>query len=45
MVSWGFSHSIRRDKIGQTLFFIGEIAFFSKIFVFNNLLGPKEMIL
>ena len=35
MVSWGFSHSIMRDKIGQTLFFIGEIAFFFRKFLFS----------
>ena len=33
-------------KIGQYLFFTGELAFFySKFCVFNNVLGPEEMIL
>ena len=36
--------SIIREKIGQMFFYIGKIAFFPKIFVFNNLLGPKEMV-
>ena len=34
-----------RERIGQILFFTGKIAFFSKICVFNKLLGLKEMIL
>ena len=34
-----------REKIGQNVFFTRKIAFSSKIFVFNNLLGPKEMTL
>ena len=36
------SCSIIREKVGQNLFFNGKIAFFSKTFVFNNLLGPKK---
>ena len=30
--------------MGRNLFLTGKIAFFSKIGVFNNLLGPKEII-
>ena len=33
------------NKTGQNLFFNGKFAFFSKICVFNNLSGPKRMIL
>ena len=32
-------------KIWPKLFFTGKIAFFIKTFVFNNVLGPKELIL
>ena len=32
-------------KIGQKISITGNFAFFFKNFVFNNLLGPKEMIL
>ena len=46
IVPWGVSHSITREEIGQNLFFTGKVAFFSsKICVFNNLLGPIELIL
>ena len=37
-----FSCSILREKIGHIIFSTGEFALFSKICVFNNLLGPKK---
>ena len=33
------------ENVGQNLFFTGKIAFFSKICVYNDLLGHEEMIL
>ena len=38
-------NSIIRGKMGHNIFFTGKIAFFSKICVFNNFLGPKKMLL
>ena len=35
-------HSIIRENVGHNVFFIGNIAFFSELCVFNNLLGPKK---
>ena len=45
IVSWRLSHSTIRKTIGQVHLFTEEIAFFKKIIVLNNLLGPKELIL
>ena len=45
IVSWRLSHSTIRKTIGQVHLFTEEIAFFQKISVFNNLLGPEELIL
>ena len=44
IVVWGLSDSIIGEKIGQICFPTGKVAFFSEIFVFNNLLGPKDLI-
>ena len=44
-IPWGLSSSNIREKIGQNFFFTGKLAFFSKNCVFNNLLGPKELML
>ena len=41
-VFWHMSCWIIRENVGQKLFFTGKIAFFSKICVFNNLLGPEK---
>ena len=45
IVSWGLSHSIMGEKIGQKLFSLEIMHFFSKVCVFNNLVGVTEMIL
>ena len=45
VVHWRLSCSIKWEKLGQTLFFTGKIAFSSKTSVFNSLLVLKEMIL
>ena len=44
-VPWGLSLSVLPEKIGQNLFSTGKFAFSSENCVYNNLLGPKEMIL
>ena len=44
-VPWGLSHSIIGGWLGQKLFFTGKFAFLPNYFVFNNLIGPKELIL
>ena len=43
--SWPLLCSRNWEKIGQNLFFTGNIDFFLKIFVFNNHFGPKERFL
>ena len=40
-VSWGFSHSIKREKIGQILLSTGMIAFFLKNLCFQQTLRSK----
>ena len=39
------THSILWKNVGQNLLYTGNLAFFSKISDFNNLLGVTEMIL
>ena len=39
------SHSIEREKMVTSFFFMGDTAFFSEICVFSNILGVAEMIL
>ena len=45
IVPWGLSHSIMRKRLGEIHFFAGRLPYFSENCVYNNLLGPKEMIL
>ena len=45
IVPWGLLHSIIREKPGQNLLSPERLPFSSKICVFNNLLGSKELIL
>ena len=40
-----FLCSIKRERIGQNFFFNGRVAYFSKLCVFNNLLGPQKKLL
>ena len=44
IVPWHFLYSINWEKIGQNLFFIGKVAFLSKLCVFNNMFGLKRML-
>ena len=36
IVTWGLSHSIKREKLGQNLFFTGKVAFFFKKLCFQQ---------
>ena len=44
VVAWGLLYSIIREKLVNNLFSPEWLPFFLEICVFNNLLGPKELI-